>query len=116
MSGEGNLQADIAAILDATLYEPSDIEINVADLYSVGQEKITMLNINSVAALPFVHGLQLYGPQGEINRMKSVFDDSVMINAIDTKAYETIHHRLHAITPSPRCLRMANGTIIPSLG
>ncbi|THH08019.1 hypothetical protein EW146_g9126 [Bondarzewia mesenterica] len=75
-----------------------------------------MLNIKSMAALPFIHGIQLHGPKGEINCMKSIFDDGAMTNAIDTKAYETICHRLHATTPSPRRLQMANGTIIPSLG
>lgn len=39
---------------------------------------------------PFVHGVKLHGPKGEIVRIKGVFDDGAMINAIDSGIFEKI--------------------------
>lgn len=65
---------------------------------------------------PFVHGVKLHGPKGEIVRIKGVFDDGAMINAIDSGIFEKIKRRLRKLMPSDRLLRMADGTIVPSRG
>ncbi|KAF8878603.1 hypothetical protein BD779DRAFT_1447532, partial [Infundibulicybe gibba] len=67
-------------------------------------------------AVPFVHGVELGGPNGEVVRIRSVFDDGAMVNALDSKLYETIKGRLAAPGPSARVLRMADGRLVSSVG
>ena len=49
----------------------------VFDLYEVGGLR------GEEVSLPFVHGVELSGPKGEIVRFQSVFDDGALVNAID---------------------------------
>jgi transposase InsO family protein len=65
-------------------------------------------------AQPFVHEIQLRGPQGEVVRICATFDDGAMICAMSTKVFERVKHRLGAWQPSTRTLRMANGSLTRS--
>ncbi|KAF8871403.1 hypothetical protein BD779DRAFT_1680441 [Infundibulicybe gibba] len=79
------------------------------DLYTVD----STVRKNSV---PFVHGVELEGPNGEIVRIRSVFDDGAMVNAIDKKLHTKIKERLTMAKPSSKVLRMADGRLVPSAG
>ena len=83
---------------------------NVFDLYEVGTLQ------QGEVSLPFVHGVELSGPKGEIVRFRSVFDDGALVNAIDETLYLALKNRLSALTPSGRILRMADGRRVPSVG
>ncbi|KAF8869576.1 hypothetical protein BD779DRAFT_1419353, partial [Infundibulicybe gibba] len=64
----------------------------------------------------FVHGVELGGPNGEVVRIRSVFDNGAMVNAIDAKLYETVKDRLAALGPSTKVLRMADGRLVSLVG
>ena len=82
----------------------------VFDLYEVGSLQ------EGEASLPFVHGVELSGPKGEIVRFRSVFDDGALVNAIDETLYLSLKSRLTALIPSERILRVADGRRVPSAG
>ena len=109
-SGEGVLPTDDEVIPDtSTLYSHSR-EMNILDLYSVGDPERTRRSV------PFVHGIQLKGPKGEIVRMRSVFDDGAMVNTIDCGVFTQVENHLSPLQKSSRTLRMADGRLVPSLG
>ena len=87
--------------------------IHLAEIYTVGTE-------NGISALeeskPFIHGVILHGTKGSIVRIKGVFNDGAMINAIDENVFEQVKRRLSKRGPSRRRLKMADGTLIPSKG
>ena len=82
----------------------------VFDLYEVGSPR------EGGTSLPFVHGVELAGPKGEVVRFRSVFDDGALVNAIDETPYRTLKGRLSAPSPSEKVLRMADGRLVPSAG
>ena len=91
----------------------NDHIIHFADIYTVGSEsKEKELEDSQL----FVHGVKLHGPKGEIVRLKGVFDNRAMINAMDSRVFKKIEWRLSKVTPSDRLLRMADRTIVPSAG
>jgi hypothetical protein len=67
-------------------------------------------------AVPFQYTIELHGPQGEIVRVKSTFDDGAMVNAIDLRWFEKIKHRLKPLEKSEHILRMADGRLVASEG
>ena len=87
--------------------------INIAKIYTVATESGKYLLEESN---PFIHGVALQGPKGEVVRLRGVFDDGATINAIDTKVFALIKHRLSRPRKSDRILRMANGILVPSGG
>jgi len=91
------------------LYVP-DSEKAIFDLYCVGYGE------GSAKSVPFVHTVWLMGPRGEVVRIRSVFDDGAMLNAIDAGVFETVKGRLTGLTKSLKILRMADGRLVPSLG
>jgi hypothetical protein len=107
---EGALPTDVVVIPDTSSMYNETMNSNVYDLYEVGVLR------EEEASLPFVHGVELAGPKGEIVRFRSVFDDGASVNAIDETLYQTIKDRLTALTPSTKILRMADGRCIPSVG
>lgn len=113
--GEGALPNDIAVIPD-TIGPVYSVERNdiVFNLYSVGGQRRT--KVEGETSLPFVHGVELSGPKGEVVRFRSVFDDGALANAIDERMYLTSKNRLSSLTPSSRILKMADGRLVPSLG
>jgi hypothetical protein len=83
---------------------------NIFDLYEVGDLK------GEEESLPFVHGVEIAGPKGEVVRFRSVFDDGASVNTIDETLYHTLKNRLIALAPSGKILRMADGRRVPSAG
>ena len=97
----------VAVIPDTSMYNEAE-NSNIFDLYEVGNLE------KEETSTPFVHGVELAGPKGEIVRFRSVFDDGASVNAIDETLYQTLKGRLMALLPSGRILRMADGRNIPS--
>ena len=107
---EGALPVDDVVIPDTKIMYNKADNNNVFDLYKVGDLK------GNGESLPFVHGVEIAGPKGEIVRFRSVFDDGASVNAIDETVYQTLKNRLTALTPSGKILRMADGRRVPSAG
>lgn len=108
-SGGGALPRDDVVILDTSMYnESSGNEHQIVDLYGIGNAN------RSHKSVPFVHGVELEGPKGEVVRMRSVFDDGAMVNAIDSDIFSQVKGRLSPLQPSRLGLRMADGRVIPS--
>jgi hypothetical protein len=110
VNGEGVLPAGDEVIPDTSILYSHSREMNILDLYSVGDLERTRQSV------PFVHGIQLKGPKGEVVRMRSVFDDGTMVNAIDCGVFTQVKNRLSPLQKSSRTLRMADGRLVPSLG
>ena len=60
--------------------------------------------------------IELHGPQGEIVRIKSTFDDGAMVNAVDLLVHQKSKHCLKPLEKSNHILRMADGQLVPSAG
>lgn len=86
---------------------------SIADLYSLGAMGSP---ITSPASEPFRTIVCLRGPQGERVRFLATVDNGAMINALDATAYENTQNRLAQLSPSSRSLRMADGSLMASLG
>ena len=110
MRGEGALPREVVVISDTHCMYNETENSNVFDLYKVGGLKA------GEASNPFVHGVELAGPKGEVVRFRSVFDDGALVNAIDETVYRMLEGRLTALSPSKRILRMADGRHVPSAG
>ncbi|KIO14673.1 hypothetical protein M404DRAFT_118868, partial [Pisolithus tinctorius Marx 270] len=65
--------------------------------------------------VPFVQNITIDNVNGERIRVRALFDDGAMINAMCTTVFETVKHRLKGWIACSRPLRMANGTIIPAV-
>ena len=92
-----------------SLYVP-DSATTIFDLYCIGYREML------VKSVPFVHMVSLMGPKGEVVRMRSVFDDGVMLNAIDAGVFEKVKGRLDGLAVSLKILQMADGHLVPSKG
>ena len=110
MRGEGALPRELVVISDTQHMYNKTENSNVFDLYEVGSLEV------GEASNPFVHGIEIAGPKGEVVRFRSVFDDGALVNAIDETLFRTLEGRLAALTPSKRILRMADGRHVPSAG
>jgi hypothetical protein len=99
----------------AELYT-SPTEIQVVDLYTVGSDEPEEFKISPFTEVPFVHGISLNGPKGSVVHVRGVFDSGAMVNAMCSSVYNKVKHRLSALRTSKRRLRMADGSIIPSIG
>lgn len=58
-------------------------ESNIVDLYTMG----AMLN-KGEETKPFIHKIQLYGPDGEAVQIWALFNDSAMKEAMSISAFE----------------------------
>ncbi|KAJ7165714.1 hypothetical protein C8R43DRAFT_823506, partial [Mycena crocata] len=65
---------------------------------------------------PFLCGIEVEGPNGELVRIRALEDDGAMVNAMCTALYETVRHRIGILQHSGKTLRMANGVLVPSTG
>lgn len=102
-------------VTDTNLYSSRIIEL--ASIYTVGAEtENSKTNTALEESKPFIHEVKLMGPKGEIVRIKGVFDDGAMINAMDTVVFEKVKHRLAEVKMSDRQLRMANRALVLSGG
>ena len=61
---------------------------------------------------PFVHNVQLLGPQGEIICVWGTFDDRVMVAAMCSRVFSKVKHWLGECGESNRRLCMADGKIV----
>ncbi|KAF8833588.1 hypothetical protein BDN67DRAFT_862863, partial [Paxillus ammoniavirescens] len=65
---------------------------------------------------PFITVPSLQGPQGEQVCFLAMVDNGAMINAINAATHQRIARRLSPLSTSDRILRMADGSLVPSLG
>jgi hypothetical protein len=70
---EGALPADDVVIPDTEIMYNKAENSNICDLYEVGDLRAEK------GSLPFVHGVEIAGPKGEVVRFRSVFDDSGVV-------------------------------------
>ena len=97
------------------MYIPST-EIQTLDLYTVGSGEPEEFEISPFPEVPFIHSIALSGLNGGIVQVRGVFDSGALVNAMCSSVYGNIKHRLSALQASKRMLRMANGSVIPSMG
>jgi hypothetical protein len=83
-------------------------QCDIVNLYLVGEEQLQN------AYLPFLQNITLAGPKGEVVWVTALFDEGAMVSVMCSSFFEKVKHRLRNWIPSAKCLRMANGTIIPS--
>ena len=67
---------------------------NLVDLYSVGPEIVMRRMCNKGVEVPFIHALQIKGPQGEIVRFSALFDGAAMVAAMCQLIFKKVKHRL----------------------
>ena len=91
-------------------------ESQIVDLYTVGSEEPDEFEINPLPEVPFVHGVAVNGPHGSVVQVRGMFDSGEMVNAMCSAVYDNIKHRLSPLQPLKRQLRMADGSVIPSVG
>jgi hypothetical protein len=94
----GALPESIVVIPDTREMYNKAANSNVFDLYEVSSLR------DNETSIPFVHGVELAGPKGEVVRFRSVFDDGALVNAIDENIYWKLKNRLSALTPSEKIL------------
>ncbi|KAJ7172818.1 hypothetical protein C8R43DRAFT_1119658 [Mycena crocata] len=88
----------------------SPVESQVIDLYNVGIEEPRR------ASVPFICGIEVEGPRGELERIRALEDGGAMVNAMCVALYRAVRHRIGELQRSGKILRMANGTLVPSIG
>ncbi|KAJ6590222.1 hypothetical protein B0H10DRAFT_2233705 [Mycena sp. CBHHK59/15] len=91
------------------MYAP--FESHIVDLYTVSIERGPRRT-----SVPFICGIEIEGPRGESVRVRALEDDGAMVSAMCTALYEKERHRIGELKHSGKTLRMANGTLIPSMG
>ena len=114
-SPHGDKDSDSTACTPAEMYIPST-EIQTLDLYTVGSGEPEEFEISPFPEVPFIHSIALSGLNGGIVQVRGVFDSGALVNAMCSSVYGNIKHRLSALQASKRMLRMANGSVIPSMG
>ncbi|KAJ6535498.1 hypothetical protein B0H19DRAFT_852690, partial [Mycena capillaripes] len=65
---------------------------------------------------PFICGIEVEGPRGELVKIRALEDDGAMVNAMCTELYTAVRHRIGELQHSGKTLRMANGDLVPSRG
>jgi hypothetical protein len=83
-------------------------QCDVVNLYLMDEESARRM------CLPFLQNTSFAGLQGEIVRVKALFDEGAMISAMCSATFDKVKHRLGNWAPSSKSLCMANGTIVPS--
>jgi hypothetical protein len=106
---EGIPFLNVEAVPDTDMYSVPTNSITV-DLYCMDSKD------ERHKTVPFQYNIELHGPQGEIVRVKSTFDDGAMVNAIDLQWFGKIKHRLKTLRKSEYVLRMADGRLVASEG
>jgi hypothetical protein len=67
---------------------------DIVNLYLADEE------LSRMACLPFLQNISFSGPQGEIVRVKALFDEGAMISAMSTVIFQEVKHRLGSWGPS----------------
>ena len=83
---------------------------DIVNLYHANHPKITK-SIAMEEEVPFIHGIQILGPKGEIIRVRALFDGGAMVAAMCTSIFYKVQHRLGNSALSKRLLWMANRAI-----
>ena len=99
------------ACVDVNVTTPESI---IIDLYAVDIRSDEERNVRATKS--FIHQIRLHGPQGEVVQVWALFDEGAMREAMSTKMFERVKHRLAQMSPSHIFLRMADGSIVKSLG
>jgi hypothetical protein len=86
----------------------------VVDLYSAGHLQTLKTQLESGESVPFMHQIILHGLQGELVRVKALFDDGAMVGVMCTSIFHQIKHQLHNWMTSDKKLRMADGNFVES--
>jgi hypothetical protein len=73
-------------------------EFKIVDLYSVGYEQ------KKKTTLPFIHMLSLEGPKGKVVRIRGLFDDGALVNAMCSTVFDKVKRRLGPGVTSKRQL------------
>ena len=102
---EGGEKADYINETKAPDVSVTDPEIQIFDLYTVGHD-------NKKLTQPFVHQLGIDTGIGGTIQVWANVDDGALANAMSIAKFNTIKHRLGYYKPSPRWLRMADGSIV----
>ena len=95
------------------IYSINTTDNVITDIYLLC---VTGQPIMSKASTPFLTVTSLQGLQGERVRFLATVDNRAMINALDAMTYQNTANRLMKLSPSQRTLRMADGSLVPSLG
>ncbi|PBK58556.1 hypothetical protein ARMSODRAFT_900334, partial [Armillaria solidipes] len=61
---------------------------------------------------PFVQLVMFDRPRGEVVRLPASVDDSALVGIMCATKYDEVAHRLGALRPSFKKLRMANGALV----
>lgn len=77
-------------------------------MYSVGAQPLHRCE-------PFLHSITLLSTDSNPITVNALFDDGAMISAMSTGVYEKLRDRLGGWRASQRQLRMADGSVVPSI-
>ena len=83
---------------------------NIINVYSVRESE------PDAVTHPFVHAVELKGERKILVKIKGLFDDGALVNAICKTMFPSLKKVLGEPTPSTRTLRMADGAHVRSPG
>lgn len=83
---------------------------NIVSIYLVRESE------PDVVTRPFVHAVELKGERQIPVKIKGLFDDGALVNAICKTTFPSLKGVLGEPTPSTRTLQMADGAHVPSSG
>lgn len=95
---------------DSFVHVELAIAIEPIDLYSVKSRTV------QAEGQPFITQINMYGTDGDLSNFHPHVDDRAMINTIDIEAYRTASKHMEHLMPSTCILRMADGSLVPSVG
>ena len=99
-------------ICTSNVYD-TDSEYTIIDLYAVRPESH---DTQKKEVKPFIHQIKLHGLEGETIQVWGLFDNGAMVDAMSTKMYLQVKHKLAPLEKSIRRLQMANGSIVTPAG
>jgi len=75
----------------------TNIEYTIIDLYAVHPESH---NTQRRGVKPFIHQIKLHGPRKETTHVWSLFDNGALVDAMSTKMYLQVKHKLAPLVRS----------------
>jgi hypothetical protein len=105
--------ADYSIHLHVPNVHDMNIDSAIIDLYAVRSESH---EAQQKGVKPFIHQVRLHGLGKEIVEVWGLFDNGAMVDAMSTKTYLQVKHKLPPLERSIRRLRMANGNIVNLVG
>jgi hypothetical protein len=114
VSSEQEVEVIEPAFSTVSNVKPTNFESDIVDLYTADANLGKKGELGQ--AKPFIHQVQLHGPQGKIVRVWALFDEGAMREAMSTRKFHESKHRLGTLLPSSLALRMADGSIVKSSG